>query len=104
MKREGIDGSIYCHPIGYHGHAAGPLFGMWDMQNGVPGRGDYPVYANTAYAIELNATTSFPEMNNKKIRMALEEQGLVTKEGHRYIDGRQKEILLIPRITKHTKQ
>lgn len=104
MNKEGIDGSIYCHPIGYHGHAAGPLFGMWDMQNGVPGRGDYPVYANTAYAIELNATTSFPELNNKKIRMALEEQGLVTKEGHRYIDGRQKEIFLIPRITKQTKQ
>lgn len=104
MKNEGIDGSIYCHPVGYHGHAAGPLFGMWDMQEGVPGRGDYPVYANTAYAIELNATTAFPEMNNKKIRMALEEQGLVTENGHRYIDGRQKEILLIPRITKHTKQ
>lgn len=32
----GLRPSIYTHPIGYHGHAAGMTVGMWDMQLGVP--------------------------------------------------------------------
>jgi hypothetical protein len=39
---EGITPSIYTHPIGFHGHAAGTTIGMWDMQGGVPFTGDYP--------------------------------------------------------------
>ena len=35
--------SIYCHPVGYHGHGAGPPIGMTDYQEGVPVRGDYIV-------------------------------------------------------------
>ena len=37
MRAAGIKGTIYSHPIGDHGHAAGPLIGLWDMQQGVPG-------------------------------------------------------------------
>ncbi|TVP51185.1 MAG: M24 family metallopeptidase, partial [Gemmatimonadales bacterium] len=40
MRAEGIDGTIYTHPIGDHGHGAGPLIGRWDAQEGVPVRGD----------------------------------------------------------------
>ncbi|MGI8997581.1 MAG: M24 family metallopeptidase, partial [Pyrinomonadaceae bacterium] len=40
MKAEKINGSIYTHPVGDHGHGAGPLIGLWDRQQGVPGRGD----------------------------------------------------------------
>jgi len=40
-RAEGLNPSIYTHPIGYHGHAAGPTIGLWDRQEGVPGRGDY---------------------------------------------------------------
>ncbi|MGH9335894.1 MAG: M24 family metallopeptidase, partial [Vicinamibacteria bacterium] len=47
-NREGIRGSIYTHPIGFHGHAAGPTIGLWDRQEGVPGAGDYPLFADTA--------------------------------------------------------
>jgi hypothetical protein len=28
---EGITASIYTHPIGFHGHAAGPTIGLWDQ-------------------------------------------------------------------------
>ena len=45
-KDEGITPSIYTHPIGYHGHAAGTTIGMWDQQDGVPGDGDYPISYN----------------------------------------------------------
>lgn len=96
-KREGIVPSIYTHPLGLHGHAAGPTIGMWDMQGGVPGSGDYPLYPNTAYSIELNASTEIPEWK-KSIRIMLEEDGYYDEKGFRYISGRQKEIYLIPRM------
>jgi hypothetical protein len=77
---------------------------MWDMQQGVPGSGDYPLLYNTAYAIELNAKVKLPEWNNKEIRIMLEEQAVFTPQGVKYIDGRQKELLLIPRSANHLMQ
>ncbi|MFN1835166.1 M24 family metallopeptidase [Balneola sp. MJW-20] len=94
---EGIKPSIYTHPIGYHGHAAGTTLGMWDKQEGVPGTGDYPLHLNTAYSIELNAAT-FIEEWGKEIRIMLEEDAYFDSSGVWYIDGRQKEIMTIPRI------
>ncbi|NJL12872.1 MAG: aminopeptidase P family protein [Microscillaceae bacterium] len=96
-KTEGIEAVIYTHPIGYHGHAAGPTIGLWDQQGGVPGQGDYPLYPQTAYSIELNAAVEIPEWNNKKIRIMLEEDGFFDGQTFRYIGQRQTELLLIPR-------
>lgn len=95
-KAEGLKGVIYTHPIGFHGHAAGPTIGLWDQQDGVPGRGDYPLYYNTAYSIELNAGVQIEEWG-KEIRIMLEEDGYFDETGFRYIDGRQKELWVIPR-------
>ena len=91
-----IDPSIYTHPIGYHGHGAGPTIGLWDQQNGVPGKGDYPLYANTAHSIELNATVHIPKWE-KDIRIMLEEDAFFDGDSVRYIDGRQTKLWLIPR-------
>jgi len=95
-KAEGINATIYTHPLGFHGHAAGPTIGMWDMQNGVPGSGDFPMHLNTVYSIELNAASFIPSWN-KQVRIMLEEDGFFDQQGFRYINGRQKEIYLIPR-------
>ena len=73
-KAEGITPSIYTHPIGYHGHAAGTTIGMWDMQGGVPGSGDYTMHANTCYSIELNAMHSLKGWD-RPVRVALEQNG-----------------------------
>lgn len=94
---EGIKPSIYTHPIGYHGHGAGPTIGLWDQQGGVPVKGDYPLFPNTAYSIELNATVEIPEWN-KSIRIMLEEDAFFDGEKVRYIDERQTSLLLIPRV------
>lgn len=51
MKEEGITGSLYSHPVGDHGHGAGPLIGLWDRQEGVPGRGDAKIRPSTWYAL-----------------------------------------------------
>lgn len=92
---EGIEPSIYTHPIGYHGHGAGATIGLWDSQGGVPGRGDYPVVANTAWSIELNATVPIPEWNGQKIRIMLEEDAFFDGTAVRYINGRQTKLHII---------
>ena len=101
--KENIVASIYTHPIGYHGHAAGPTIGLWDQQTGVPGSGDFPLHSNTAYSIELNASTEIPEWK-KTIRIMLEEDGYFTGNQFRFISGRQKELLVIPKATNHISQ
>jgi len=97
-KAVGIRPSIYTHPLGLHGHAAGPTIGLWDQQSGVPGSGDYPLYPNTVYSIELNAATYIPEWK-KDVRIMLEEDGFWDGKTFRYISGRQKNIYTIPRLT-----
>ena len=99
-KAAGLKPTIYTHPIGYHGHGAGPTIGLWDQQGGVPGKGDYPLYANTAYSIELNTKVFLKEWN-KEIRMMMEEDAFFDGKEVRYIDGRQTELMLIPRQRKH---
>jgi len=93
-KKDGINATIYTHPIGSHGHAAGPTIGMWDMQNGVPGSGDYPMYYQTAYSIELNAAVEIKEWK-KNIRIMLEQDGYFDQNGFRYISGRQTKLHLV---------
>ncbi|MEM1120745.1 MAG: M24 family metallopeptidase [Bacteroidota bacterium] len=95
-KAEGIHGSIYTHPIGLHGHAAGPAIGMWDKQQGVKGTGDYELFPNTAYSIELFAATEVKEWG-KIVRIMLEEDGVYGKDGFYFLDGRMEDILPIPR-------
>jgi Xaa-Pro aminopeptidase len=99
-KKENIEAVIYTHPLGFHGHAAGPTIGMWDMQNVVPGAGDFPMNFRTAYSIELNAASDIPEWK-KSIRIMLEQDGYFDENGFRYIGGRQKEIYVVPRMNKN---
>jgi Xaa-Pro aminopeptidase len=100
---EGITPSIYTHPIGFHGHAAGTTIGMWDMQGGVPNTGEYPLHLNTAYSIELNCTVNIPEWK-RDIRIQLEEDGYFDATGFRYIDGRQKELITVPQPDRINRQ
>ena len=81
MKAAGIDGTVYSHPIGLHGHGAGPLIGLWDYQDGVPGRGDATVIPSMWFSIELQATTSVPEWGNQPVRSAQEEDAVVGPDG-----------------------
>lgn len=94
MKSEGINGSIYTHPLGFHGHAAGPTIGLWDQQNGVPGSGDFPMHYKTVYSIELNAASFIKEWN-KEVRFMLEQNGYFDANGFWYLDGRQTQLHLV---------
>ena len=81
MQAAGIDGTIYTHPIGDRGHGAGPLIGLWDHQEGVPGRGDVRLTPSTWFAIELQATTPLPEWDAQPVRSAQEEDAELGADG-----------------------
>ncbi|HET7218669.1 MAG TPA: M24 family metallopeptidase, partial [Vicinamibacterales bacterium] len=94
-RAEGLTPSIYCHPVGYHGHAAGPPIGMTDYQDGVPIRGDYVFRPDTWHSIELNVRHPVPEWGNQVVMFALEEDAALLARGWDWIDGRQTELYLI---------
>lgn len=94
-KTAGLTPSIYSHPLGYHGHAAGPTIGLWDRQTGVPGNGDYPLFDDTCYSIELNILKAIPEWGGQDVRIALEEDAALTGGQIRWLHGRQTEFHLI---------
>ena len=96
MKAKGIDGTIYSHPIGLHGHGAGPLIGLWDYQDGVPGRGDAKVIPSMWFSIELQATTPVPEWDGQPVRMAQEEDVIIGADGKiRWALKRQDRLFLV---------
>ena len=81
MRAAGIDGTVYSHPVGDYGHAAGPLIGLWDRQDGVPGRGDVPILPGTWFSIELQAATPVPEWDGQRVRSMQEEDAAIDVEG-----------------------
>ncbi len=91
----GLDPSIYTHPIGYHGHGAGPSIGFWDNQK-PDVRGSGPIRANTAWSIELTSYAAVPEWGGQRVDFRTEEDAFFDGKTVRYIDGRQTEITLIP--------
>ncbi len=96
MRAKGIDGTMYTHPIGMHGHGAGPLIGLWDYQNGVPGRGDAKVVPSMWFSIELQATTPVPEWGGQPVRMAQEEDMIIDASGKaRWALKRQDRLFLV---------
>jgi Xaa-Pro aminopeptidase len=88
--------SVYSHPLGFFGHAPGPTIGMWDDQDGTPIRGDWPVYANTCYAIEGNVKAPVPEWDGQYAQIKLEQDACFTGETVHYLAGRQTRWHVIP--------
>jgi Xaa-Pro aminopeptidase len=96
MNKEGIDGSVYSHPIGEHGHGAGAIIGLWDRQMGVPGRGDVPMIPDTWYSVELQAGAKVPEWDNQVVRSLQEEDVAIGPDGSvRWIMERQTKFHLV---------
>lgn len=90
----GYQPSIYSHPIGFHGHGAGPAIGFWDNQDSSPA-GRYLVRASTAWSIELAVTNNVPEWGDKAVSFRTEEDMFFDGEKVAYLDGRQDKFHLI---------
>ena len=96
LASERITGTMYSHPIGMHGHGAGPLIGLWDYQEGVPGRGDAKIIPSMWFSSELQTTTPVPEWGNQPVRMAQEEDFFVGADGKiRWAYQRQSELHIV---------
>ena len=96
MQAEGINGTVYTHPIGDHGHGAGPLIGRWDAQEGVPVRGDAMMLPNVWHSIELQATTPIPEWDGKPASCRQEEEAYLDEDGDRHwVYRRQSRLHLV---------
>jgi Xaa-Pro aminopeptidase len=91
MRAEGIDGTVYTHPIGDHGHGAGPLIGRWDAQGGVPHRGDVVLRPSTWHSIELQSTSPIPEWGGKPASCRQEEEAYLDEDGARHWVFRRQE-------------
>lgn len=90
----GLEPSIYTHPIGLHGHGAGPAIGFWDNQN-ADLRGSGQINANTAWSIELTSYSAVPEWGGQRVDFRAEENAFFDGKRVRYIDGRQTRLTLI---------
>ncbi|TPE61584.1 aminopeptidase P family protein [Sandaracinobacter neustonicus] len=91
---QGLEPTIYSHPIGTHGHGAGAAIGFWDDQAPSP-RGNHKLRPNTAWSIELSNLHAVPEWNGQKVRFQTEEDAFFDGQTVRYMDGRQTELKLI---------
>lgn len=90
----GLQPTIYSHPIGYHGHGAGPSIGFWDNQATDP-RGAMSIRPNTAWSIELSASVNVAEWGGQQVAFKTEEDAFFDGTSIRYIDGRQIDLYLI---------
>lgn len=88
-SNEEISARVYTHPIGFHGHGAGPTIGLWDQQGGVPGGGDRKLRADTAWSIELMVEVDSAEWEDRTVRIMLEEDAWFDGTGVEFLDGRQ---------------
>ncbi len=94
-KKEGIVPMLYTHPLGIHGHAAGPTIGLFNDQNPIPVKGDVKVHDATGYALELNTRYSVKEWQDETVFFFTEETVLFDQgEVHFLAKGRD-EIILI---------
>ena len=90
-----INQSTYTHALGFVGHAPGPTIGMWDNQGPTPVQGDWPLYANTAYAIEGNIKQEVPEWQNQLLQIKLEQSAYFDGKQVIYLAGRQTQWHLV---------
>jgi len=91
-RAEGLKPRIYSHPLNYYGHGAGTRIGP---DENVPGMGDYPLYADTCWAIELSVGAAIPEWDGQEITLALEQSALFAEGKVHYPAGRQTKFHLI---------
>lgn len=86
---------VYSHSCGLFLHEPGPLIGHPFEQENYPGRGDVELNFDSTFVAELSVDGEIPEWDNEIVRMATEEQIMFTREGVKYIDGRQTAFYLV---------
>lgn len=95
-RAEGLDAMLYCHPVGYWGHGAGTIVGLWDQQGGIGPAGDFPLHRSTTYALELNTQRPVASWGGQTVRFCGEETVAFLEDGQlSYLAGGRDEIWAI---------
>ncbi len=91
-RAEGLKPRIYSHPLNHYGHGAGTRIGP---DENTPGMADYPLYADTCWAIELSVGAVVPEWGDQAITLALEQSAVFSGGVVNYPAFRQQKFHLI---------
>ncbi|MBP3400093.1 MAG: M24 family metallopeptidase [Erysipelotrichaceae bacterium] len=78
-KEEGLRPVLYTHPLGFHGHAAGPTIGLFSNQGRIPVKGDLLIHNHTGYALELSII-EYLEMYQRDTFIFTEESVLLEND------------------------
>ncbi len=81
---------IGCHSVGNWGHGIGPSIAFFN-----PVRIGYELKASNLLSIELFAYTRIPEWDNKKLRIPLEDDAIVTERGIEWLYPVNRKILVV---------
>ena len=107
---DGLRPSIYGHPIPYHllrygsnggfhkiDYEFGPYLGGGELIEPAPiqPKGGYAVYANTVFSMEIHTWTAVPEWGGQDVRIVMEEDFAMTKDGFEFLGGRQTKWYII---------
>jgi Xaa-Pro aminopeptidase len=85
-----VDVIIGCHSVGNLGHGIGPSIAWFN-----PERMRYMIKPSNLFSIELFAYTAIPEWGNKKLRIPLEDDAVVTERGVEWLYPVNNKVLLI---------
>ena len=81
---------IGSHSVGNSGHGIGPSIAFFN-----PVRIEYTLHPTNLLSIELFAYTAVPEWNDKKVRIPLEDDAVLTARGIEWLYPINERILLI---------
>jgi len=87
---EKTDVIIGCHSVGNWGHGVGPSIAFFN-----PKRLEYEIKPSNLLSIELFAYTMIPEWGGAKLRVALEDDAVVTDRGVEWLYPINPRVLLI---------
>ncbi len=96
-KLESVDflPSLYSHPIGFHGHALGPSINARNMDLSSPPERDSRLRDGSYRSIEFSATTRVPEYDGGEVRIPMEDDAYLTRDGYVYFWPYQTEWYVI---------
>ncbi|MBQ5782051.1 MAG: aminopeptidase P family protein [Oscillospiraceae bacterium] len=92
-QAEGLRPMLYTHPIGFYGHGAGPLIGLYGRPGFVEGMGEKVFHNNTCYALELNVEEPIPEWDNQVVAFYMEET-ITFKDGKTYFNDDCRDVMI----------
>lgn len=87
---DSTDVVIGCHSVGNSGHGIGPSIAFFN-----PKRLTFEIKPSNLFSIELFAYTAAPEWGGKKVRIALEDDAIVTHRGVEWLYPANQQLLIV---------